>query len=41
MEDTHVADVGLPGDDDVALFAVFDGHGGQVRASGPRLPPPP
>ena len=38
MEDTHVADVGLPGGEDVALFAVFDGHGGQVRADA--LSPP-
>ena len=38
MEDTHVADVGLPGGEDVALFAVFDGHGGQVRAGTLPLP---
>ncbi len=38
MEDAHVADVGLPGGEEVALFAVFDGHGGQVRADA--LSPP-
>ncbi|VAI06717.1 unnamed protein product [Triticum turgidum subsp. durum] len=32
MEDRHVAKVALGGDPEVALFAVFDGHGGKNAA---------
>ncbi|KAL6649741.1 hypothetical protein ACP70R_013965 [Stipagrostis hirtigluma subsp. patula] len=32
MEDRHVAKVGLGGDPQVALFGVFDGHGGKSAA---------
>lgn len=28
MEDSHIAYVKVAGDDDVYLFGVFDGHGG-------------
>lgn len=28
MEDSHIADLKVDGDDDICIFGVFDGHGG-------------
>lgn len=38
MEDAHIAELALPSNDNIALFAVFDGHGGMFLSFLPFYP---